>query len=53
MTHRKSQLISELESLGLSMKNLNEFNDNYELENLSDNLKEMLFTQYKNTFTHA
>ncbi len=35
--------ISELESLGLETPNLNELNDSYEVENLVENLKQMLF----------
>ena len=46
MIDSKSDLagsISELESLGLETQNLNELNDYYEVENLVENLKEMLF----------
>ena len=39
--------ISELESLGLQSPKLNELNDSYEVENLVDNLKQMLFVEYK------
>ena len=39
--------ISELESLGLRTKKLNELNDSYEVENLVENLKRMLFQDYK------
>ena len=39
--------ISELGSLGLKIPNLNEFNDTYEIENLVENLKQMLFKAYK------
>ena len=39
--------ISELESLGLKTENLNEFNDIYEIGNLVENLKQMLFQEYK------
>ena len=39
--------ISELESLGLKTKKLNELNDSYEVENLVENLKQMLFQEYK------
>ena len=39
--------ISELESLGLETKQLNELNDSYEVENLVENLKQMLFQEYK------
>ena len=39
--------ISELESLGLETPNLNELNDSYEVENLVEKLKQMLFKDYK------
>jgi hypothetical protein len=50
MMDRKSKLpssISELESLGLETRQLNELNDSYEVENLVENLKQMLFHDYK------
>jgi hypothetical protein len=50
MIDTKSDLvssISELESLGLKTKKLNELNDSYEVENLVENLKQMLFQEYK------
>ena len=39
--------MSELESLGLETPRLNELNDSYEVENLVENLKQMLFQDYK------
>ena len=39
--------ISELESLGLETSKVNEINDSYEVENLVENLKQMLFQEYK------
>jgi hypothetical protein len=39
--------VSELESLSLETQNLNELNDSYEVENLMENLKQMLFKDYK------
>jgi hypothetical protein len=39
--------ISELESLGLKTPKLNELNDSYEIENLLNNLKQMLFVEYE------
>ena len=50
MMDSKSKLtssISELESLGLETRQLNELNDSYEVENLVENLKQMLFQDYK------
>lgn len=42
--------ISELESLGIRSKNLNELNDVYEVKNLVDNIKQTLFQDYKSSF---
>ena len=39
--------ISELESLGLGSPKLNQLNDSYEMENLVENIKQMLFQEYK------
>jgi hypothetical protein len=39
--------ISELESLGLETSKLNELNDSYEVGNLVENLKQMLYVEYK------
>jgi hypothetical protein len=50
MIDSKSKLpssISELESLGLETSKVNELNDSYEVENLVDNLKQMLYVEYK------
>ena len=41
--------MSELESLGLETPKLNELNDSYEVEKLVDNLKQMLYQDYKST----
>jgi len=38
-----------LESLGLETPRLNELNDSYEVKNLVDNLKQMLYQGYKST----
>ena len=38
--------ISELESLGIEKPKLNELNDSYEVGNLVDNLKQMLFVDW-------
>lgn len=42
--------ISELESLGIKSKKLNELNDVYEVENLVDNIKESLFQDFKSNY---
>jgi hypothetical protein len=50
MIYNKSYLyrsMSELESLGLETPKLNELNDSYEVGNLLNNLKQMLFVEYK------
>ena len=50
MIYNKSFLyssMSELESLGLETPKLNELNDSYEVGNLVNNLKQMLFVEYK------
>jgi hypothetical protein len=51
-TYSKSDLyssLSELESLGLETSKLNGLNDLYEMENLVENIKQMLFQDYKST----
>ena len=42
--------ISELESLGIRSKKLNELNDVYEVKNLVENIKQTLFQDYKSSF---
>ncbi len=42
-------LMSEMQSLGLERPKLNELNYSYEIENLVENLKQMLFQEYKST----
>ncbi len=42
--------VSELESLGLRSKKLNELNDVYEVKNLVDNIKQTLFQDYKSSY---
>ena len=39
--------ITELESLGIKFPNLHELSDTYEIENIVENLKQMLFKAYK------
>ena len=41
--------VSELQSLGLSAVKLNEFNDSNEVDGLVENLKQMLFREYKSS----
>jgi hypothetical protein len=41
--------MSELESLGIETPKLNELNDSYEVKNLVENLKQMLYKEYKTT----
>ena len=50
-TLKNTELISELESLGLCIKRLNELNDDYELENLMYNLKQTLIQEFETTST--
>ena len=38
--------VSELESLGLHTRKLNELNDSYEIENLVENLKQKFYQGY-------
>ena len=42
--------VSELESLGIKSKKLNELNDVYEVKNLVENIKQTLFQDYKSSF---
>jgi hypothetical protein len=42
--------VSELESLGIRSKKLNELNDIYEVKNLVENIKQTLFQDYKSSF---
>jgi hypothetical protein len=42
--------VSELESLGIRSKKLNELNDVYEVRNLVENIKQTLFQEYKSSF---
>ena len=44
---RVRNCISELESLAIAPKRLNELNDAYEMENLVDNIKLNLYQEYK------
>lgn len=42
--------ISELDSLGIKSKKLNELNDVYEVKNLVENIKQTLFQDFKSTY---
>lgn len=42
--------VSELESLGIRSKKLNELNDVYEVKNLIENIKQTFFQDYKSSF---
>ncbi len=42
--------VTELESLGIRSKKLNELNDVYEVKNLVENIKQTLFLDYKSSF---
>ena len=48
--HEKSYLIGELESLGFHSMRLNELNDNGELQNLIEGIKESLLQQYDQAY---
>ena len=43
----KEYLKNELESLGVEPKRKNQLNDEEELQNLSDNIKQTMFQDYK------
>ena len=42
--------VNELESLGINVKNINDLNDNYELENLIENIKQTWIQDYKTCY---
>jgi hypothetical protein len=45
-TNEQSSLLGDLESLGLSSIRLNEFNDNAELRNLANGIKQAFLKEY-------
>ena len=47
LSHSVRNCISELESLAIAPKRLNELNDDYEMELLVDNIKLTLYQEYK------
>ncbi|MGA7008423.1 MAG: hypothetical protein WB612_01670 [Nitrososphaeraceae archaeon] len=50
MTPTQRSHISELESLALRPKRINELNDNFEMENLVNNIKQTIFQDYKSAY---
>jgi hypothetical protein len=50
LTPTQRSHISELESLALRPKRINELNDNFEMENLVNNLKQTMFQDYKSAY---
>jgi hypothetical protein len=46
-TGKNEYLKNELKSLGVEPKRKNQLNDNKELQNLSDNIKQAMFQDYK------
>jgi hypothetical protein len=44
---KNGYLKNELKSLGVEPKRKNQLNDNQELQNLSDNIKQAMFQDYK------
>jgi hypothetical protein len=46
-TDKKEYLRNELKSLGIEPKRKNHINDNEELQDLSDNIKQAMFQDYK------
>ena len=52
VSRRVRNCISELESLAITPKRLNELNDDYEMENLVDSIKLTLYQEYKSDQAH-
>lgn len=50
LTPTQRSHISELESLALRPKRINELNDNFEMENLFNNIKQTIFQDYKSAY---
>jgi hypothetical protein len=50
LTPTQRSYISELESLALRPKRINELNDNFEMENLVNNIKQTMFQDYKSAY---
>jgi hypothetical protein len=45
--------LSELRSLGISAKRKNDLNDSKELEDLTDNIKQILYQEYKAAYSET
>jgi hypothetical protein len=52
VSHRVQVAVSELESLAIAPKQLNELNDAYEMENLVDNIKLNLYQEFKSDWVY-
>ena len=50
LTPTQRSNISGLESLALRPKRINELNDNFEMENLVNNIKQTMFQDYKSAY---
>lgn len=50
--HNKEYWQVELKSLGIEPKRLTELNDNNELGDLADNIKQSMFQDYKTAFSN-
>ena len=50
LTSTQRSHISELESLALRLERINELNDNFEIENLVNNIKQTMFQDYKSAY---
>ncbi len=50
LTATQCSYISELESLALRSKRINKLNDNFEMENLVNNIKQSMFQDYKSAY---
>ena len=48
---KKEYLKNELKSLGIEPKRKDQLNDNEELQNLSDNIKQAMFQDYKMAYS--
>jgi len=47
------QWLSELQSLGVSAKRKNEMNDKKELQDLTENIKQRMYNEYKAAYADA